>query len=279
MLALADRTTAAVPGGNGLKEANAGGVENCGDIRSGRPQKRMLRSHKTAEESLISSPTTTPQKRLLRSHKTAEESLISSPTTMPPKRMLRSHTTAAEDSLISSPSSKNLSPVQWKSPRRCISCSPNSPLNGNDKEFGDKLATSREFLLKKSWDALFVKSRWNPRDSEQMRAVKEALHVSTMPSSVVCREDEQARVFIILTGKTMIMEKVKQSLNDWSKEEGIQQPDVLSMNCTSLTNASEVFCKILQKIQPQNKTNGSAAALKHIQNMYSGQGQSSKKLL
>lgn len=67
--------------------------------------------------------------------------------------------------------------------------------------------------------------------------MKEALHVSTMPSSVVCREDESKKVLEFCktsverrkpgslylcgcpgTGKTMIMEKVKQSLLNWSNE-------------------------------------------------------------
>lgn len=74
-------------------------------------------------------------------------------------------------------------------------------------------------------------------DTEQMREVKEALHVSTAPSTVVCREDEQKRVLEFCkvcveqekagslyvcgcpgTGKSLSMEKLKQLLVDWAKE-------------------------------------------------------------
>lgn len=70
-----------------------------------------------------------------------------------------------------------------------------------------------------------------------MRAVKEVLHVSTTPSGVICRENESKRVLEFCkssmqerkpgslyvcgcpgTGKTMVMEKVKQSLLSWSNE-------------------------------------------------------------
>lgn len=70
-----------------------------------------------------------------------------------------------------------------------------------------------------------------------MRVVKEALHVSTTPSGVVCREEESNKVLEFCktnvesrkpgslyvcgcpgTGKTMVMEKVKQSLLSWSNE-------------------------------------------------------------
>ncbi|GAB4859966.1 AAA ATPase [Ancistrocladus abbreviatus] len=82
-----------------------------------------------------------------------------------------------------------------------------------------------------------------------------------MPSSLACREDERARFLAFCkscieqeksgslyvcgspgTGKTMIMKKFMQSLADWSKE-------------------------VLLQVQPQKKTNGTAAALKHIQNL------------
>lgn len=72
-----------------------------------------------------------------------------------------------------------------------------------------------------------------------MRAVKEAVHVSTAPSTVVCREDEQKRVFDFCkacvqqekagslyvcgcpgTGKSLSMELVKQQVIDWAKMVG-----------------------------------------------------------
>ena len=72
---------------------------------------------------------------------------------------------------------------------------------------------------------------------EQLSAVKEALHVSTAPNTVVCREDEQKRVLEFCkqcveqekagslyvcgcpgTGKSLSMEEVKESLVEWAEE-------------------------------------------------------------
>lgn len=76
-------------------------------------------------------------------------------------------------------------------------------------------------------------------DSKQMSAVKEALHVSTVPSTIVCREDEQNRIMDFCkacvehqnagslyvcgcpgTGKSLSMEKVRQALVDWAGKVG-----------------------------------------------------------
>lgn len=70
-----------------------------------------------------------------------------------------------------------------------------------------------------------------------MKAVKEALHVSKAPSTIVCREDEQKRVLEFVkgcmeqnkagslyicgcpgTGKSLSMEKVRQQAEDWAKQ-------------------------------------------------------------
>jgi cell division control protein 6 len=74
-------------------------------------------------------------------------------------------------------------------------------------------------------------------DTKQMKVVKEALHVSTAPSNIVCREGEQKRILEFSqacveqekagslyvcgcpgTGKSLSMEKVKQHLVDWANE-------------------------------------------------------------
>lgn len=78
---------------------------------------------------------------------------------------------------------------------------------------------------------------------EQLCAVKEALHVSTAPTTVVCREDEQNKILQFCkecvelekagslyvcgcpgTGKSLSMEKVKEDIVNWAKE-------VSSINC------------------------------------------------
>jgi len=77
-------------------------------------------------------------------------------------------------------------------------------------------------------------------DPAQMRAVKEALHVATVPScELICRDNEQRRVFEFCkacveqekagslyicgcpgTGKTLSINKVKESLMRWADEVG-----------------------------------------------------------
>ncbi|XP_062172760.1 cell division control protein 6 homolog B [Alnus glutinosa] len=203
----------------------------------------------------------------------------------PQKRRLRSDAAAARESPVSTP-------VNWKSPRRCITASPNSPSNGTERGSSEN---PKKSPVKKLSDRFISKPKWNPRDAEQMRAVKEALHVSTAPSTIVCREEEQRRVLEFCkacveqekagslyvcgcpgTGKSLSIEKVKQLLVDWAKEAGHQQPDVLSINCTSLTKTSDIFSKILGKAQPRKKVNGSTtSALQDLQNFYSKKPQSS----
>uniref|UniRef100_A0A803KRL4 Cell division control protein n=1 Tax=Chenopodium quinoa TaxID=63459 RepID=A0A803KRL4_CHEQI len=221
----------------------------------------------------------------------ADRATSAFPGATPPKRRLRSNSTP-EDDIPATP------PPKWKSPRRCKNSSPKSPSNGIEKEFSEKLDTSSRSPLKKSSDNLFAKPKWNPRDFEQMRVVKEALHVSTSPSSVVCREDESRKVLEFCktsvesqkagslyicgcpgTGKTMVMDKVKQSLLSWSNEADIEQPDVVFMNCTSLSKSSDIFTKILQNVQPRKKISGSTTALKHIQNLYAQDGNLGNKMM
>ncbi|OMO90462.1 hypothetical protein COLO4_19124 [Corchorus olitorius] len=121
--------------------------------------------------------------------------------------------------------------------------------------------------IKDDFSEKTAKGNWNPTDVEHMRAVKEALHVSTAPSTVVCREDEQKRILEFCracvgqekvgslyvcgcpgTGKSLSMEKVKDQVMNWATNEGLQPPEVLVMNCTSLANTSEIFSKQLQKL-------------------------------
>ncbi|CAL5386465.1 unnamed protein product [Camellia sinensis] len=96
-----------------------------------------------------------------------------------------------------------------KSPRRCINGGLNCTENGIiEKESGDnKVVKSRELLVKKLSDDFIDKPKWNPRG----------------------------------TGKSLLMERVKDSLVDWAQGAGFQPPDVLAINCTSLTNTSEIF--------------------------------------
>lgn len=117
--------------------------------------------------------------------------------------------------------------------------------------------------------------------------VKLALHLSTAPASVVCREEEQKVVLEFCkgcvehekagslyicgcpgTGKSLSMEKVKEQLLNWAMEAGLPRPDILSVNCTTLTNTSDIFTKILGLNQAKGK-NVSATPLQQLQNLYS----------
>ncbi|KAH7863452.1 hypothetical protein Vadar_017695 [Vaccinium darrowii] len=226
----------------------------------------------------------------------------------PQKRRLRSNSAAEVDGPIdTTPSPKPCSPTKWKSPRRCTSGSPSSPANRIER--GYELGKSGELLVKKLSDAFIEKPKWNPRGKflrgstedlgpreknvenvEQLSSVKDTLHVSTAPCTLVCREDEQRRVLQFCkqcieqekagslyvcgcpgTGKSLSMERVKESLIKWAKEAGFQQPDVLAVNCTTLTKTSDIFSKILGKDQPQKKT---TSPLQNLKNLYSQKQQS-----
>ncbi|XP_015932183.1 cell division control protein 6 homolog B [Arachis duranensis] len=188
------------------------------------------------------------------------------------KRKLRSHAPPRAES-------PSPSPPKWKSPRPSAIASPHSAANGNEI-----VADENQGVLRKPDP---VKSLWNLKDGEQLRVVKEALHLATAPSAVVCREEEQDMVLGFCksciehekagslyicgcpgTGKSLSMEKVKEALHNWAKEEGFPLPDVLSVNCTSLANTSDIFTKILGLSQSRGRR-VLATPLQQLQNMYS----------
>ncbi|GFS39253.1 cell division control, Cdc6 [Actinidia rufa] len=231
----------------------------------------------------------------------------------PRKRRLRSNSADDDGPIAPTPSPGPISPTKWKSPLRCANGSPNvsAGLRFHDVLFcihqlsvdttsgGDNIGLIYVFLQ------LIDKSHM-----EQVSAVKEALHVSTAPYTVVCREDEQKRVLEFCkgcvelekseslyvcgcpgTGKSLSMERVKESLVEWAEElifamkcekqqsvmidrAGFQPPDVLAINCTSLGKTSEIFSKILGEDQPRKKTKSSTSPLQHLQNLYSQKQQS-----
>ncbi|XP_030503024.2 cell division control protein 6 homolog B [Cannabis sativa] len=205
----------------------------------------------------------------------------------PQKRKLRSDSSPMRASPVSTP-------MKWTSPRRSVNASPNSPSFDVESTLCERRLKLQKPVVK---NLFMVKPNWNPRDPEQSRAVKEALHVSTAPSVVVCREDEQKRVLEFCkscmeeekagslyvcgcpgTGKSLSMEKVKKQLAEWARETGLEEPDVLAINCTSLTNTSDVFNKILGKDhQPQKKSRNSTSALQLLQNSYSKKPNSAGK--
>ncbi|VFQ76593.1 unnamed protein product [Cuscuta campestris] len=207
----------------------------------------------------------------------------------PRKHKLGSESYLSNGAVSSAPPSADASPAKWKSPRRCLLDSPSSPVKGSGENFGDKMMKlSKSPVKKRLLESFNEKPIWNPIDTEQLNAVKEVLHVSTAPSAIVCRELEKNRILQFCkqcveqkragslyvcgcpgTGKSLSMEKVKEELIDWATKGGVQQPDILSINCTSLTKTSEIFYKILERIQPKKKLSGLTSPLQLLQNMFS----------
>ncbi|XP_023512124.1 cell division control protein 6 homolog B-like [Cucurbita pepo subsp. pepo] len=205
----------------------------------------------------------------------------------PPKRKLRSGDAQRQQSPVSEP-------MNWKSPRRCLNSSPKSVPHSDGKTFIDGFPKLHMSPIKCLFKNPSVKPDWNPKDTQHIKTAKEALHVSTAPTTVMCREDEQSRILNFCkacvekekagslyvcgcpgTGKSLSMEKVKEQLADWVKESGLQLPDILSINCTSLAKTSDIFTKIMGEAQPQKKRNGSLTPLQHLQSSYSQKAESS----
>ncbi|KAJ8749795.1 hypothetical protein K2173_012346 [Erythroxylum novogranatense] len=165
----------------------------------------------------------------------------------PQKRRLRSNSTSLQDAPI-------CTPKQGKSPRSCFNSSPGTPLKGKNGDSDERPESRCQLPVMKLSSDFKIKPDWQPNDVEHLGAVKAALHVSTAPSTVLCCEDEQKKVFDFCkncieqgkagslylcglpgTGKSLSMEKVKQHLLNWSKESGCLPPDMVALNCTSLT--------------------------------------------
>ncbi|KAK4275179.1 hypothetical protein QN277_018306 [Acacia crassicarpa] len=241
-----------------------------------------IAKRKVAKEALSETTAILPEK-------TASD-VRSDPNSTPCKRKLRSDGPLIMDSPFSSP-------TKWKSPRQCSSESPNRAVTAKETVANEGEIKSHKSPFKSTQDSFADKPKWNPKDGEQVRTVKEALHVSTAPSTIVCREDEQNMVFEFCkscvehnkagsmyicgcpgTGKSLSMEKVKKLLVDWAKQAGLLQPDVLSVNCTSLANTSDIFSKMLGLNQTQGKKT-SASPLQQLQSLYSQKSSSLNMIL
>lgn len=113
---------------------------------------------------------------------------------------------------------------------------------------------------------------FNASDTGHIQAVKAALHLSTVPDTMMCRDAEQSKVFKFCkdhllqqqpgslyicgcpgTGKSLLMEKVKLLASKWTEEGDLQAPEIIGFNCTSLTNPNDIFDKILQHVSPQQR--------------------------
>nr|CAB3478888.1 unnamed protein product [Digitaria exilis] len=132
-----------------------------------------------------------------------------------------------------------------------------------------------------------------------MRAVKEALHLATVPScELVCRDNEQRRVFEFCkacveqekagsmyvcgcpgTGKTLSINKVMESLAHWADEVGMDTPDSLAINCTNLGKTSDIFSKILGQFQNRKKGSSKLSPLQQLQSMFSNKELAPKRMM
>ncbi|RLN04043.1 hypothetical protein C2845_PM13G14930 [Panicum miliaceum] len=83
-------------------------------------------------------------------------------------------------------------------------------------------------------------------DPAQMRAVKEALHVATVPSCELM---------------------------------GMETPDSLTINCTNLANTSEIFSKILGQFQNRKKGSGKLSPLQQLQSMFSNKESAPRRMM
>ncbi|BBH04667.1 cell division control 6, partial [Prunus dulcis] len=182
----------------------------------------------------------------------APEAVGSASNSTPQRRKLRSSSSPMKLSPISKP-------MKLGSPRRRLSACANSSADGIEKYFSQKKVQT------------FCKSV----EKSQISEAKEALHVSTVPSTVSCREDEQKRVLEFC--KACVEQEKAASLYICGCPAGFQEPDVLALNCSSLTKTSDIFSKILGKDQPPKKVKSTTSALQLLQNLYSQKPQTSRR--
>ncbi|RLN04670.1 hypothetical protein C2845_PM13G13830 [Panicum miliaceum] len=83
-------------------------------------------------------------------------------------------------------------------------------------------------------------------DPAQMRDVKEALHVATVPSCELM---------------------------------GMETPDSLAINCTNLSNTSEIFSKILGQFQNRKKGSNKLSPLQQLQSMFSNKESAPRRMM
>ncbi|EFJ26619.1 hypothetical protein SELMODRAFT_441834 [Selaginella moellendorffii] len=105
--------------------------------------------------------------------------------------------------------------------------------------------------------------------SAHILAAKTALHLSAVPEAILCRSEQIDRIIKFSkdcllerrpgslyvcgcpgTGKSLAMEKLKGLLSQWAVEAGVLPPDVASINCTTLTDATQIYSRIYHSLQP-----------------------------
>ncbi|CAM6124778.1 unnamed protein product [Calypogeia fissa] len=146
---------------------------------------------------------------------------------------------------------------------------------------------------------------WDPTDSSHVQAVKKALHLSEVPDRILCRDEEQGKVINFCkacimeqragsiyicgcpgTGKSLTMEKVKSLCASWSKQAGTMHPEMIAINCTSLTDPKQIYLRVLQSLKSSHVNDESNNSkdlvmkeLKHLMCHSAPSNASSKRML
>ena len=137
-------------------------------------------------------------------------------------------------------------------------------------------------------------TRFNPTDQAMVAAAKSALHTSTAPGEVLCREQERKTVLDLMrkslkakrggsvyvcglpgTGKSLTVseaERVARCWGDGSKLGGgskhavgrAERPRVAAVNCMALGDPRLVFAKVIEELSGEKSTNATSTnAAKH----------------
>lgn len=107
---------------------------------------------------------------------------------------------------------------------------------------------------------------FDPTDTSSVTTLKAAMHTSTAPDEVRCREDERAKVIDLIqgclrdhkpgslylaglpgTGKTLTLKDVQRTTERWGIV-GKTRPRVAFINCMSVHNAKDIFGVVLDQL-------------------------------
>ncbi|GBG76524.1 hypothetical protein CBR_g22272 [Chara braunii] len=116
-------------------------------------------------------------------------------------------------------------------------------------------------------------------DDEGHRRTLAALHLSSMPSEILCRDRERREVLEMCkhavqqqkatamyicgcpgTGKTLTMEELKKNVPQWALQAAVAPPTVVMMNCMCAVEPKQIFQRILSCLST-GKTNVSISAV------------------
>ncbi|GBG82036.1 hypothetical protein CBR_g34218 [Chara braunii] len=116
-------------------------------------------------------------------------------------------------------------------------------------------------------------------DDEGHRQTLAALHLSSMPSEILCRDRERREVLEMCkqavqqqkatamyicgcpgTGKTLTMEELKKNVPQWALQAAVAPPTVVMMNCMCAVEPKQIFQRVLSFLLT-GKTNATSSAV------------------